>query len=96
MKRPERTADLEELWAYIEYLEDQGSNPTPEKVVRYFRENGYTVSAANSFYQYYDSLSGGRRWRDSRGKVIKNWKLKARSLWFTPDNKEKSWIERGF
>ncbi|HWR94112.1 MAG TPA: Lin1244/Lin1753 domain-containing protein [Flavobacterium sp.] len=52
-------------------------------VETYFSENGYTLDSAKKFFNYY-SVSN---WKDSKGNQVKNWKQKAQSVWFKPENK---------
>lgn len=49
----------------------------------YFLEKGYSEIAAQKFYDYYYVAN----WCDSNGKKVKNWKQKAQSVWFKPENK---------
>jgi hypothetical protein len=53
-------------------------NPALKDVEDYFDTNGYTIQAANKFYNYYSVAN----WKDSKGKQVKNWKQKAQSVWF--------------
>lgn len=57
--------------------------PIIEDVREYFKINGYTQSAAEKAFKYYES--GG--WKDSQGKQVKNWKQKMISVWFKDENK---------
>lgn len=50
----------------------------------YFIENGYTKDLANRFYIHYQP-----DWIDANGKKVKDWKKKAQTVWFKPENKEK-------
>lgn len=64
--------------------------PTVYEVEKYFNENGYTIESARKFFKYYETSRGekGRVWKDSSGKTVKNWKQKAQSVWFKPENKK--------
>jgi hypothetical protein len=57
-----------------------------EDIISYFIENGYSDLAAKKFFDYY-SVSN---WEDSKGNKVKNWKQKAQSVWFKPENKIQS------
>lgn len=59
-------------------------NISIDEVVNYFKENGYKEESARNFFNYYSSAE----WKDSNGKEVKNWKLKAKQVWFKPNNKE--------
>lgn len=53
------------------------------EVENYFFENGYSKESAQRFFSYYDVGN----WHDSKGNRVKNWKQKAQSTWFKPENK---------
>ena len=64
--------------------------PDLSDVEDYFFENGYTRESAKKAYNYYqESVNGSARkyWRDGNGKMIKNWKMKMRAVWFKDENK---------
>ena len=65
--------------------------PTLEEVRNYFDENGYEPDVGErAFHLYNTSLEDNPKrkyWRDSRDNMIKNWKMKMRSVWFKPENK---------
>ncbi len=64
--------------------------PTLSEVKDYFSENGYDHSIAEKAFNYYqESVNGTNRkyWRDSKGNMIKNWKMKMRAVWFKEQNK---------
>ena len=44
--------------------------------------------SATKMFEYYEESRKprGRVWKDGRGNTVKNWKQKARSVWFKPDN----------
>jgi hypothetical protein len=71
--------------------EDLSLPPTLDSVEQYFIDNGYTKESAKKAFDYYNaSLTGGnRKWTDSKGNVVKNWKQKMRSVWFKEENKVK-------
>jgi hypothetical protein len=62
--------------------------PSLEEVILYFDENGYTKESATKMFEYYEESRKprGRVWKDGRGNTVKNWKQKARSIWFKDDN----------
>jgi hypothetical protein len=62
--------------------------PSLEEVISYFDENGYTKESATKMFEYYEESRKprGRVWKDGRGNTVKNWRQKARSIWFKPDN----------
>ena len=57
--------------------------PILEMVSIFFVNNGYTKESAKKFFDYYES----NKWKDSRNVQIKNWQMKARAVWFKPENK---------
>jgi len=71
--------------------EDLSFPPSLDSVEQYFIDNGYTKESAKKAFEYYNaSLTGGKRkWTDSKGNVVKNWKQKMRSVWFKEENKVK-------
>jgi hypothetical protein len=68
--------------------DDGIKTPSLEEVISYFDENGYTKESATKMFEYYEESRkpSGRVWKDGRGNTVKNWKQKARSIWFKPDN----------
>ena len=103
MTRPIDISDKE----YIAILESKLAEyekpvlkpPTLGDVVVFFRQNGYKPSAGETAWNYYERIrkaNGGWVWRDNSGRVIKNWKLKMRTVWFTAENKLQDEIQRGF
>jgi hypothetical protein len=66
--------------------------PSLEEVISYFDENGYTKESATKMFEYYEESRKprGRVWKDGRGNTVKNWKQKARSIWFKDDNLKKN------
>lgn len=65
------------------------TNPSLEDVEKHFTDKGYSVKAANDFYNYYnDPDNPNAPWKDGKGVVVKDWKAKARRVWFTDKNKE--------
>jgi len=68
--------------------DDDKAPPSLEEVILYFDENGYTKDSATKMFEYYEESRKprGRVWKDGRGNTVKNWKQKARSVWFKPDN----------
>lgn len=103
MTRPLDISDQE----YIAILESKLAEyerpilkpPTLGDVVVFFRQHGYKPSAAETAWNYYEKIrkaENGRVWRDNSGRVIKNWKLKMRTVWFSNENKIQDEIQRGF
>lgn len=62
--------------------------PSLQELISYFDENGYTKESATKMWEYYEESRKprGRVWKDGRGNTVKNWKQKARSIWFKDDN----------
>ena len=74
-------------------VKDDGMKPPSlEEVISYFDENGYTKESATKMFEYYEESRkpSGIVWKDGRGNTVKNWKQKARSIWFKPDNLKKN------
>ena len=66
--------------------------PSLDQVCDYFEQNGYSRGAGRKMYEYYHtSVEGTKKkyWEDARGNKVKNWKQKARSVWFKDENKDK-------
>jgi hypothetical protein len=72
--------------------DDGKAPPSLEEVILYFDENGYTKESATKMFEYYEESRkpSGRVWKDGRGNTVKNWKQKARSIWFKDDNLKKN------
>jgi len=70
---------------------EKSNIPTLEQVKTYFKENGYSPKVAEKAYSIYNASVEDhpkrKYWRDSRDNLIKNWKLKMQSVWFTEENK---------
>ena len=60
--------------------------PKLEDVKSYFKSKGYDKIGAEKFFNYYTETE----WKDKDGNPIKNWKLKAVSVWFRDEYKIKS------
>ena len=60
--------------------------PVISDVISYFEENGYSRDAGRKAYQYYNTAN----WHDSKGNQVKNWKQKMISVWFKPENLDRS------
>lgn len=87
----------------FESLDDKNEKPTPkqretktktkgkqkeikiEDVKLYFFEKGFSEISAQKFFDYYSV----NNWKDSNDKPVKNWKQKAQSVWFKPENEIK-------
>lgn len=61
----------------------QPINVNINEVIDYFLNNNYTKDSAEKFFNYYSVAY----WKDSKGNPVKNWKQKAHSVWFKPENK---------
>lgn len=57
--------------------------PTLLEVINYFKEKGYSETAAKKAFDYYDSSN----WIDGKGSKVKNWKQKMIGVWFKEENK---------
>ena len=57
--------------------------PNIEDVRAYFKEKGYSLQAANKFFEYYDTMG----WRGANNAPVLNWKGKALAVWFVDKNK---------
>ena len=57
--------------------------PSLSEVKEYFQQRGYLESIAVTAFDYYDSA----RWKDSRGKPVKNWKQKMIAVWMKEEHK---------
>lgn len=74
---------------YVKHMENENEienvikTITINEVYAYFETNGYKKEAAEKFYNYYSIAD----WKDSKGNKVKNWKQKAQSVWFKPENK---------
>jgi uncharacterized protein YdaU (DUF1376 family) len=60
----------------------QPINVNINEVIDYFINNNYTKESAEKFFNYYSVAD----WRDGKGNPVKNWKQKAHSVWFKPEN----------
>lgn len=65
-------------------FEVRGEAPIFSHVVHFFQENGYSGKLAEQFYNYYSKQD----WRDKNGKVVKNWKNKAKNTFFKNSSKK--------
>lgn len=66
-----------------------------QEVKDYFKEKGYTEAAAIKFYDYYsDEKSPDKPWVDGNGKAIKDWRKKAKSVWFRDEYKIKEEVKQ--
>lgn len=63
----------------------QPVNVTVNEIIDYFTTNNYTKESAEKFFNYYSIAD----WKDSNNKPVKNWKQKAQSVWFKPENEIK-------
>ena len=53
-----------------------------DEVKLYFKENSYSEISAVKFFNYYSVAN----WMDSKNNPVLNWKQKAQSVWFKPEN----------
>ena len=72
-----------------ESIEDENANkdllicPLEKDVIKYFVENGFPESLGKKAFDYYNVA----KWKDSKGKQVKNWKQKMQGVWFKDENK---------
>jgi hypothetical protein len=59
---------------------DPFTPPSFDEVKNYFDAKGYNNS--EKFFEYYNE----GRWNDAKGNPVRNWKQKAISTWFKPEN----------
>lgn len=57
-------------------------NPTLDEFIKYFDENNFNSELATRAWKGYSE----NNWKDSNGKVIKNWKSKCQHVWFSEIN----------
>lgn len=71
-----------------EIREEKRDIPTLQEVEEYFSKNGYTKVSAKKMFEYYEASRGynGRVWKDGKGNTVKNWKQKARGVWFKDEH----------
>jgi len=86
-KQSESTCSIDKQETSKQINKEQAP-PSLEEVILYFEENGYTKDSATKMFEYYEESRKprGRVWKDGRGNTVKNWKQKARSVWFKTDN----------
>jgi len=65
--------------SYVNHMENVNENV----IIDYFISNGYSKELAQKFYLHYQP-----DWKDSNGKVVKDWKKKAKVVWFKEENKQ--------
>lgn len=74
----------------LKVIRERKKAPTLEEFVAYFVEHGFPKSLAERAYKGYDANKDkDGRWRDSRDKLILNWKTKCQQVWFREDNRAK-------
>lgn len=56
--------------------------PSYDEICSFFIENGYSKELADKFYTHYQP-----DWKDSNNKLVKDWKKKAKVVWFKESNK---------
>jgi hypothetical protein len=91
-KKPDSVSVSVNVNDSVNVKDDGIKPPSLEEVISYFDENGYTKESATKMFEYYEESRkpSGRVWKDGRGNTVKNWKQKARSIWFKPDNLKKN------
>jgi hypothetical protein len=91
-KKPDSVSVSVNVNDNVNVKDDGIKPPSLEEVISYFDENGYTKESATKMFEYYEESRkpSGRVWKDGRGNTVKNWKQKARSIWFKPDNLKKN------
>jgi hypothetical protein len=91
-KKPDSVSVSVNVNDNVNVKDDGMKPPSLEEVISYFDENGYTKESATKMFEYYEESRkpSGRVWKDGRGNTVKNWKQKARSIWFKPDNLKKN------
>lgn len=67
------------------YIKKSFIPPSKSDVIDYFKSNNYTQESAEKFFEYYSSGD----WKDKNGSQVMNWKQKAQSVWFKPENEKK-------
>jgi len=77
------TKDLIFVVEALKILEKKQIAPEEIEFIHFFKINGYPEELALRAYNGYKVAE----WRDSTGKVIKNWKQKCIHVWFRPENK---------
>lgn len=58
--------------------------PTIDEVKVFFKDKGYTDSAAIKAFNHYNYAG----WRDTNGKPVLNWKQKMNTVWFKDENRQ--------
>ena len=91
-KKPDSVSVSVNVNDSVNVKDDGIKPPSLEEVISYFDENGYTKESATKMFEYYEESRKprGRVWKDGRGNTVKNWKQKARSIWFKDDNLKKN------
>ena len=91
-KKPDSVSVSVNVNDSVNVKDDGIKPPSLEEVISYFDENGYTKESATKMFEYYEESRKprGRVWKDGRGNTVKNWKQKARSIWFKDDNLQKN------
>lgn len=91
-KKPDSVSVSVNVNDNVNVKDDGIKPPSLEEVISYFDENGYTKESATKMFEYYEESRKPRGivWKDGRGNTVKNWKQKARSIWFKPDNLKKN------
>ena len=64
--------------------------PSIDEVIAYFKEKGFTESAAKKAHDYYSVAD----WHDAKGDKVNNWKQKMQAVWFKEENKQVAQIGR--
>ena len=65
-------------------VNNENKRPSLSEVIKYFSDNKQSTKKASEMYEYYENLTEPRHkyWRDKNDRPVKNWKNKARQVWF--------------
>jgi|GEM_PF-3253518 len=66
-------------------VEKKFTPPEIDEVVKYFKENNYSIESAKKAFNHYNIAD----WHDTTGKPVLNWKQKMNTVWFKPENKKR-------
>ena len=67
-------------------LEGNFQPPSLNEVIEFFENNAYSQDAAIRAFNHYHQAN----WKDTKGKPVKNWKQKMRTVWFKDQNRIKT------
>lgn len=65
--------------------------PTKEEVIKFSIENGHMIDV-KEFLSFYENIGKERGfddgvWVDTRGRIVRDWKMKMKKIWFKIENK---------